>query len=113
MDTTPPHLVELTLRNITEDGFELTARATDNGELAGFTLMLSSDAGETRGSFLASDGSGDYPWRAEKLTEGTWTITVTAEDTRGNTDTYTFHWQFTAGVPLPGASITRYAPGAD
>lgn len=110
IDTTPPRLVELTLRNITEDSFELTARATDNGELTGFTVTLTSDTGETRENFLLSDGTGDYPWTAEDLTEGVWTIKVTAQDSRGNTDSYTFHWQFTAGVPLPGAAVTWYPP---
>ena len=112
VDITPPRLVELILRNITEDGFDLTARATDNGELAGFTVTLVSDTGETRENFLLSDGSGDYPWRADELTEGTWTITVTAEDALGNTSTHTFHWQFTAGVPMPNVTVTWYPPAA-
>ena len=112
IDTTPPRLVELALRNITENSFDLTARATDNGELTGFTVTLASDAGETREIFLASDGSGDYPWTIDEITEGTWTITVTAEDFRGNTSAHTFHWQFTAGVPMPGVTVTWYPPAA-
>ena len=49
-------------------------------------------------------------WPAERLTEGVWTISVTAEDLCGNTAGYTFRWQFTAGEARPGESVVWYAP---
>ena len=108
IDTTPPVLRELTIRNIREDGFDLLARAEDNAQLSGYSVKLTSDTGETRTNFLLSEGG--VLWSAERLTEGTWTISVTAEDARGNTAGYTFRWQYTAGEARPGETIRWYAP---
>lgn len=108
IDTTPPKFVSLSIRNITEEGFDLYARAEDNGMLLGFTVTLTSDTGEVHESFLLTDGAGEYPWTAEGLTEGVWSIAVTAEDARGNTSRYAFRWQYTAGTALPGRSVTWY-----
>ena len=110
IDATPPVLRELTIRNIREDGFDLWARAEDNDALAGFTVTLVSDAGERREIFLLSDGSGRTPWSAEGIPAGTWTLTVAAEDLRGNRTEHTLRWQYTAGEARPGVSVTWYAP---
>ena len=110
IDTTPPVFRELAIRNITETGFDLYASAEDNGMLLGFTVTLTSEDGETRENFLLSDGSGDYPWTSEPLEEGVWTVTVTAEDSRGNAVSHTFDWRYAAGTALPGRSVIWYAP---
>ena len=108
IDATPPVLRELTIRNIREDGFELLARAEDNAEIAGFTVKLTSDTGRTREHFLLSSGS--VLWSVEELDEGTWTISVTAEDGRGNTAGHTLFWQYVAGEARPGETVSWYAP---
>ena len=110
VDMTAPRFRELTVSNITETGFDLTARAADNGTLRGFTVSLVSDEGETVEQFLLSDGSGAYPWEARGLEKGTWTITVTAQDSCGNTASYTFRWRFTAGETPNGQSVHWYGP---
>ena len=108
IDATPPVLRELTIRNIREDGFDLWARAEDNDALAGFTVTLVSEAGERRETFLLSDGSGRTPWSAEGIPAGTWTVTVAAEDQRGNRTGHTLRWKYTAGEARPGYSVTHY-----
>ena len=113
IDTTPPVLRELTVRNITETGFDLYARADDNGELLGFTVTLTDEKGRTAENFLLSDGRGTHPWTAGPLTEGVWTVKVTAEDNRGNTASHTLFWRYEAGTALPGRSVHWYAPAPD
>ena len=66
------------IHDITENVFLLTLRGSDNGAFGGFTVTLRSDSGEVRENFLLSNGRGDYPWAAEGLEEGLWTVTVTA-----------------------------------
>lgn len=80
IDTTSPVIRSLTITDITETGFSLHHRVTDNGTLAGLSVTLTSDTGETLSSFLVTDGESDFPWSAEGLTEGVWTISVTASD---------------------------------
>ena len=46
----------------------------------------------------------------EELDEGTWTISVTAEDGRGNTAGHTLFWQYVAGEARPGETVSWYAP---
>ncbi|MBQ3276273.1 MAG: peptidoglycan-binding protein [Oscillospiraceae bacterium] len=108
IDATPPVLRELRIQNIREDGFDLVAMAEDNYRLAGYTVRLRAETGEMRESFLLSDGG--VLWPAERLTEGVWTVSVTAEDLCGNTAGYTFRWQYTAGEARPGESVVWYAP---
>ena len=108
VDATPPVLRELRIENIRADGFDLVAMAEDNARLAGYTVRLHSETGELRESFVLSEGG--VLWPAERLTEGVWTISVTAEDLCGNTAGYTFRWQFTAGEARPGESVVWYAP---
>ena len=107
IDTTPPVLRSLTLTDITESGFSLHYRITDNDRLAGLTVTLTSDTGETRSTFLVTDGASDFPWTAENLTEGVWTISVTATDAAGNESGYTFDWKYAAGMARPGLTIAR------
>ena len=44
---------------------------------------------------------------AEELTEGVWTLTVTASDAAGNESRYTFDWKYTAGEARPGLTVAR------
>lgn len=107
IDTTSPVIRSLTITDITETGFSLHHRVTDNGTLAGLSVTLTSDTGETRSSFLVTDGESDFPWSAEGLTEGVWTISVTASDAAGNESRYTFDWKYTAGTARPGLTVAR------
>ena len=107
IDTTPPILRSLTVTDITESSFSLHYRATDNHRLAGLTVTLISDTGETRSAFLVTDGESDFPWTAENLTEGVWTLSVTAADAAGNESGYTFDWKYTAGTARPGLTVAR------
>lgn len=43
----------------------------------------------------------------EGLTEGVWTISVTASDAAGNESRYTFDWKYTAGTARPGLTVAR------
>ena len=97
----------LTVTDIGESGFSLHYRVTDNGVLAGLTVTLTSDTGEERSTFLVTDGAGEHPWTAEGLTEGVWTVSVTASDAAGNESRYTFAWQYTAGKAQPGLTVAR------
>lgn len=107
IDTTSPVIRSLTITDITETGFSLHHRVTDNGTLAGLSVTLTSDTGETRSSFLVTDGESDFPWSAEGLTEGVWTVSVTASDAAGNESRYTFDWKYTAGTARPGLTVAR------
>lgn len=107
IDTTSPVIRSLTITDITETGFLLHHRVTDNGTLAGLTVTLTSDTGEERSTFLVTDGESDFPWSADGLTEGVWTISVTATDAAGNESRYTFDWKYTAGEARPGLTIAR------
>jgi len=107
IDTTSPVIRSLTITDITETGFSLHHRVTDNGTLAGLSVTLTSDTGETRSTFLVTDGESDFPWSAEGLTEGVWTISVTASDAAGNESRYTFDWKYTAGTARPGLTVAR------
>ena len=107
IDTTSPAIRSLTITDITETGFSLHHRVTDNGTLAGLSITLTSDTGETRSTFLVTDGESDFPWSAEGLTEGVWTISVTASDAAGNESRYTFDWKYTAGTARPGLTVAR------
>lgn len=107
IDTTSPVIRSLTITDITETGFSLHHRVTDNGTLAGLSITLTSDTGETRSTFLVTDGESDFPWSAEGLTEGVWTISVTASDAAGNESRYTFDWKYTAGTARPGLTVAR------
>ena len=107
IDTTSPIIRSLTITDITESGFSLHYRVTDNDRLAGLTVTLTSDTGEERSMFLLTDGESDFPWAAENLTEGVWTISVTATDAAGNESRYTFDWKYTAGQARPGLTIAR------
>lgn len=107
IDTASPVIRSLTITDITETGFSLHHRVTDNGTLAGLSVALTSDTGETRSSFLVTDGESDFPWSAEGLTEGVWTISVTASDAAGNESRYTFDWKYTAGTARPGLTVAR------
>ena len=95
------------ITDITETGFLLHHRVTDNGTLAGLTVTLTSDTGEERSTFLVTDGESDFPWSADGLTEGVWTISVTATDAAGNGSRYTFDWKYTAGEARPGLTVAR------
>ncbi len=64
IDTTSPVIRSLTITDITETGFSLHHRVTDNGTLAGLSVTLTSDTGATRSSFLVTDGE-RFPWSAE------------------------------------------------
>ena len=107
IDTTSPVIRSLTITDITETGFLLHHRVTDNGTLAGLTVTLTSDTGEERSTFLVTDGESDFPWSADGLTEGVWTISVTATDAAGNGSRYTFDWKYTAGEARPGLTVAR------
>ena len=107
IDTTSPVIRSLTITDITETGFSLHHRVTDNGTLAGLTVTLTSDTGEERSTFLVTDGESDFPWSADGLTEGVWTISVTATDAAGNGSRYTFDWKYTAGEARPGLTVAR------
>ena len=107
IDTTSPVIRSLTITDITETGFLLHHRITDNGTLAGLTVTLTSDTGEERSTFLVTDGESDFPWSADGLTEGVWTISVTATDAAGNESRYTFDWKYTAGEARPGLTVAR------
>ena len=107
IDTTSPVIRSLTITDITETGFSLHHRVTDNGTLAGLTVTLTSDTGEERSTFLVTDGESDFPWSADGLTEGVWTISVTATDAAGNESRYTFDWKYTAGEARPGLTVAR------
>ena len=107
IDTTSPVIRSLTITDITETGFSLHHRVTDNGTLAGLSITLTSDTGETRSTFLVTDGESDFPWSAEGLTVGVWTISVTASDAAGNESRYTFDWKYTAGTARPGLTVAR------
>ena len=107
IDTTSPVIRSLTITDITETGFLLHHRVTDNGTLAGLTVTLTSDTGEERSTFLVTDGESDFPWTADGLTEGVWTISVTATDAAGNGSRYTFDWKYTAGEARPGLTVAR------
>ncbi|MCI7203798.1 MAG: hypothetical protein MR972_06625, partial [Oscillibacter sp.] len=107
IDTTSPVIRSLTITDITETGFLLHHRVTDNGTLAGLTVTLTSDTGEERSTFLVTDGESDFPWSADGLTEGVWTISVTATDAAGNESRYTFDWKYTAGEARPGLTVAR------
>ena len=107
IDTTSPVIRSLTITDITETGFSLHHRVTDNGTLAGLTVTLTSDTGEERSTFLVTDGESDFPWSADGLTEGVWTISVTATDAAGNESLYTFDWKYTAGEARPGLTVAR------
>lgn len=108
IDTTSPVIHSLTITDITETGFSLHHRVTDNYRLAGLTVTLVSDTGEERSTFLITDGESDFPWTAEGLTDGIWTITVTAADTAGNESAYTFDWKYTAGEARSGLTVARF-----
>lgn len=108
IDTTSPVIHSLTITDITETGFSLHHRVTDNYRLAGLTVTLVSDVGEERSTFLITDGESDFPWTAEGLTDGIWTITVTAADTAGNESAYTFDWKYTAGEARSGLTVARF-----
>ena len=107
IDTTSPVIRSLTITDITGTGFSLHHRVTDNGTLAGLSVTLTSDTGETRSTFLVTDGESDFPWSAEGLTEGVWTISVMASDAAGNESRYTFDWKYTAGTARPGLTVAR------
>jgi len=106
VDDTPPRLRRVTVSDVTEQGFTLTAEARDNNVLRGFRLELTSDAGTIREEFFPCSGTGR--WTVDGLTQGTWTVAVEAVDQSGNTSAVTFGWQYTAGEALPGFSVTRY-----
>ena len=107
IDRTSPVIRSLRVTDITESGFSLHYRVTDNDRLAGLTVTLTSDTGEERSAFLVTDGASDFPWTAEELTEGAWTLTVTASDAAGNESRYTFDWKYTAGEARPGLTVAR------
>lgn len=107
VDRTSPVIRSLRVTDITGSGFSLHYRVTDNDRLAGLTVTLTSDTGEERSAFLVTDGESDFPWTAEDLTEGVWTLTVAAADAAGNESRYTFDWKYTAGEARPGLTVAR------
>ncbi len=107
VDMTAPTIRSLTITDITDSGFSLHYAIEDNSAVAGLTVTLTSDTGDEVSRFLVTDGTSDYPWIAENLTEGTWTITVTARDAAGNETPYTFAWQFTPNNASPGLTVAR------
>ena len=107
VDMTAPTIRSLTITDITDSGFSLHYAIEDDCAVAGLTVTLTSDAGDEVSRFLVTDGTSDYPWIAENLTEGTWTITVTAQDAAGNETAYTFAWQFTPDNAAPGLTVAR------
>ena len=107
VDATPPALRQAEIWDIREEGFTLSARATDNGTLSGFRVTATSDTEQRVEVFI--DAAGGYGVRAlEDLTDGTWTVTVTAVDVCGNETGYTFGWQYTAGQAEPGRTVTHF-----
>ena len=106
VDDTPPRIRRVTVSQVTEQGFTLTAQAEDNDALRGFRLKLTSDGGVLREEFFPCSGSGSFA--VEGLTEGTWTVTAEAVDQSGNASSCTFRWQYAAGEARPGFSVTRY-----
>ena len=105
-DTTAPELRCLTVSDIGEDGFVLTAKATDNVAVAGFRVRLTSAIGTVREDFYDGNGYGAFEIRG--VGPGTWTLAVTAVDVRGNESGYTFDWKYTQGAGQPGVSVTHY-----
>jgi hypothetical protein len=103
---TPPSLRRLTVSDISEDGFSLFCSAEDNGTLRDIRLSLLSDGGQLWETYL--DPAGENTAEIEGLGEGVWAITVSASDACGNTASYTFTWQYTAGTALPGTTISHF-----
>ena len=106
VDATPPVLRCLRVSEITAEGFVLSVDARDDRAVALVRVELVSDSGQQREQATASDGRTDVTFGG--LTDGVWTITVTAEDGCGNRSSYTLAWQYAAGTALPGRTITHY-----
>ncbi len=106
VDVEPPELERVDISNIAADGFTITASARDNGALALFRVMLTSDDGQTWEQGIASADKADIT--VDGLEDGVWTIAVQAMDACGNTALYTFRWQYTAGRAMDGVTISHF-----
>ena len=98
VDATPPALERLTVSDITDEGFTLRVRASDNGTLTLLRALLTDRDGTVRE--MGFDAAGQCV--VTGLTEGVWTVAVEAEDACGNRAAYTFRWQYEAGQARPG-----------
>lgn len=105
VDATPPKLDRLTVSDITEEGFTLTVSGSDNGSLAVFRAVLTDQDGNVRRVDFDEDKMNVCT--VSGLAEGTWSVTVEAEDTCHNRAEYAFRWQYEAGHARPGLTVTR------
>ena len=105
VDTVPPRLAEITVGDITSDGFTVSLRAEDGSGVVSCRSRLTSDTGEVREN--ENDG-GVGLWTETGLNSSSWTVTVEATDDAGNTAQYTFRWHFEAGHPEPGLRLCHY-----
>lgn len=106
VDTTPPVLKRVTVYDITETGFKVSASARDDSAVALFRLTLTPEQGELREERQASDAEAAFT--VEDVGPGDWTLTVSVMDICGNETSYTFQWTFTAGQAQPGRTVTHY-----